>query len=262
MHVTLSLPQPTTTIDRALHSSWNVMAFAMYTESHDQSLRDDIAAANTVLAAQCARRFLRRGEPFDDLHQVARMGLVLAIDRFDPTRGVPFGAYATATMMGELKRHFRDRTWGVHVPRRVKDACGPVATATSVLHGLLGREPTTAEVAASTHLRVATVTEVHLALLARRVSPLTATAQSPRAFSIAPAADDAERVTDRVLLSGMLAGLSARDRRIMELTFFDELTQAQIAARLGLSQVHVGRLLASGLAAMRATAALESTASN
>ncbi|MEQ1699521.1 MAG: sigma-70 family RNA polymerase sigma factor [Ilumatobacteraceae bacterium] len=260
MHVTLY--PPPTNADRVAHSSWNEMAFGRYARTADPSIRDDIAAANTALAAQCARQFLHRGEPFDDLQQVARLGLVLAIDRFDLTRGVPFGAYATATMMGELRRHFRDRTWGVHVPRRVKDVCGAVTDATSTLHGVLGRDPTIAEVAVRTRLTEATVVEVQHALAARRISPLTATALPVHTFGAPPAGDVSESVTDRVLVGEMLGRLGDRDRRILELSFYEELTQAQIAEQLGLSQVHVGRLLAHGLAIMRAAAAVQSAPSN
>lgn len=261
MHVTL-YPPPPTNADRAIHSSWNVMAFGLYAASHDARLRDDIAVANTALAAQCARQFLHRGEPFDDLHQVARLGLVLAIDRFDGSRGVPFGAYATATMMGELRRHFRDRTWGVHVPRRAKDLCGAVAEATSTLQGDLGREPTLAEIALRAALTAATVTDVQRAIQARRIAPLTATSGHSGASGLAATSESVDDVIDRVLVGEMLRELATRERLIIELSFYQEFTQAQIAARLGLSQVHVGRLLANGLATMRATAALASAASN
>lgn len=252
MHVTLYPPPPTTTADRAVHSSWNVMAFGLYAAAPDESLRNDIAAANTGLAAQCARQFLHRGEPFDDLQQVARLGLVLAIDRFDGGRGVPFGAYATATMMGELRRHFRDRTWGVHVPRRAKDLCGAVAQATSSLQGDLGRDPSIAEVALRTALTAATVIEVQQALQARRLAPLTATAGPGRSTATSPIIDVSEQVVDTVLVDAMLRGLTDRERLIVQLTFYEERTQAQIAQQLGLSQVHVGRLIAHALVTMRA----------
>lgn len=253
MHVTLYPPPPTA--DRTILSSWNLMAFAHCTGSPDPWLRDEIASANNALAAHCARRFLHRGEPFDDLQQVARLGLVLAIDRFDGTRGVPFGAYATATIMGELRRYFRDKTWGVHVPRRPKDLCGAVAGATSALQGDLGRHPTISEIAARTALSEATVLEVGMASSARWIASLASTTHAAHSITAKPGAELSDEVVDRVFIDDLLSGLAPRQRRIMELRFYDEYTQSQIAQQLGLSQVHVGRLLAEGLSSMRTTAA-------
>lgn len=260
-HVHTSLSPPLSTADRSALSSWNLMAFALYAASPDPWVRDDIAAANNALATHCARRFVHRGEPFDDLQQVARLGLVLAIDRFDGKRGVPFGAYATATIMGELRRHFRDKTWGVHVPRRPKDLCGAVAGATSALQGDLGRHPTTAEVAARTALTEATVLEVGQAINARWIASLASTTQPVRSLTSMPGGELSDEVVDRVVVGEMLSGLGPRQRQIMELRFYDEFTQSQIAEQMGLSQVHVGRLLAEGLERMRRSAAAKAARS-
>ncbi len=224
---------------------WISEALGRYAVNRDGDLRDEIAQRTLGLATRSARRFGDRGEPHDDLVQVGRIGLLKAIDRYNPDFGVPFGAYATPTILGELRRHFRDHTWSVHVPRRAKDLRPAVNEATSQLTPTLGRSPTIAEIAG--HLKVGedAVIEAIEANGAYRAGPLNPSHEhgidSP-GFAA---------VLDREVVRGLLSKLGPRQRTIIELRYFEELSQAQIAERIGTSQVHVGRLLAACLITLR-----------
>lgn len=228
----------------AADEGWIDEALDRYSMSHDHQLRDEIAARSDWLATRSARRFSDRGEPFDDLAQEARIGLLKAIQRFEPDRNVPFGAYATPTIMGELRRHFRDRTWGVHVPRSAKDPIGAVTTAREDLSRELGRPPLISEIAARVDMSTDSVIEVLEANNAYRTHSIDRV-DSGRVRSVDTALD---AVLDRELLSSLLERLPPRQRSILEMRFLEELTQAQIAVRIGSSQVHVGRLIAASLA--------------
>lgn len=223
---------------------WLRQALSHYAMSRDRVLRDEIAARADWLAIRSARRFSDRGEPFDDLVQEARIGLLKAIERFDQDRGVPFGAYATPTIMGELRRHFRDRTWAVHVPRGSKDIMASVVSARDGMAGELGRPPRVPEIAQRMNLATDTVIE---ALEANDVY-FTRTLQSGGAAHRTPATEPAfEDLLDRVVLSSLLDHLAPRQRKILQMRYFEELTQTEIATRIGTSQVHVGRLIAASL---------------
>ena len=225
---------------------WLLESLVEYSRSHDVGLRDEIAESTAWLATRGARRFADRGEPFDDLVQVARIGLLNAIERFDPTQGVPFGAFATPTIMGELRRYFRDHTWGVHVSRRAKDLRPAVNAATEVLSKELQRSPRVSEIAERMKLPEETVIETLEANNAYRSRTLDQTGRH------APAVDsNLDEVLNRQVIAGLLDRLNPRQRQILYLRFFDELSQAQIAEQIGTSQVHVGRLLASSLAQLR-----------
>ena len=225
---------------------WLHESFDRYVTSRDPDLRDQIAEHTLWLATRGARRFADRGEPFDDLVQVARIGLLNAIDRFDPDHGVPFGAYATPTIMGELRRYFRDHTWGVHVSRRAKDLRPAVNTITEALSKELQRSPRISEIAERMKIPEEAVIEALEANNAYRARPLD------QAGKIAPTVDaNLEAVLNREVITGLLDRLRPRQRQILHLRFFDELSQAQIAEQIGTSQVHVGRLIASSLAELR-----------
>jgi RNA polymerase sigma-B factor len=225
---------------------WLHESFDRYSMSRDPELRDQIAAQTLWLATRGARRFADRGEPFDDLVQVARIGLLNAIDRFDPSHGVPFGAYATPTIMGELRRYFRDHTWGVHVSRRAKDLRPAVNTITEALSKELQRSPRISEIAERMKIPEEAVIEALEANNAYRARPLDQTGK------VVPSVDaDLEAVLNREVIAGLLDRLRPRQRQILQLRFFDELSQAQIADHIGTSQVHVGRLIASSLAELR-----------
>jgi RNA polymerase sigma-B factor len=229
-------------------SEWLEDALVRLAADPQPQLRDEILERANWLAIRGARRFADLGEQFDDLHQVARIGLMKAVDRFDPARGVPFGAYATPTIMGELRRHFRDHTWAVHVPRRAKDLRSTVSAVTERLAGELGRSPKVAEIAKAMNVTVDAVLEVHEANFAYKVRDLdTAVVGS----AVATDDHDFTHVLDKELVGQLLEQLPARERTIVELRFFDGLTQSQIAEKMGMSQVHVGRLLASTLTYLR-----------
>ena len=232
------LPQPDDDV-------WIRQALGRYAITREAALRDEIAERTLWLAARGARRFSGRGEPHDDLIQVGRIGLLKAIDRYDPGFGVPFGAFATPTIVGELRRHFRDHTWSVHVPRRTKDLRPAVNEATSQLSSSLGRSPTVAEIAGHLALGDDAVIEAIEANSAYRAGPL----DPHREHAVDSPEFDA--VLNRELIRGLLDQLGPRQRTIIELRFFDELSQAQIAEKIGISQVHVGRLLAISLSALR-----------
>lgn len=222
---------------------WLRDALDDYAVSRDKGLRDEIAARTEWLATRGARRFSDRGEPFDDLVQEARIGLLKAIDRFDPGRNLQFGVYATPTIMGELRRHFRDRTWAVHVPRGAKDLRAAVATVRDELSRELGRAPRVAEIASRMNLPTDSVIDALEASAAHQTGTLD-TANPGRMSFTERAFDD---VLDREVLASLLERLPSRQRRILHMRFFDGLTQAEIAGRIGTSQVHVGRLIAASV---------------
>ena len=225
---------------------WLRESFDRYWTYRDKNLRDEIAEHTSWLATRGARRFADCGEPFDDLVQVARIGLLNAIDRFDPSQGVPFGAYATPTIMGELRRYFRDHTWGVHVSRRAKDLRPAVNLTIETLHKELQRSPRMSEIAERMKIPEEAVIEALEANNAYRAHTLDQSGKNT------PSVDsNLEAILNREVIAGLLDRLRPRQRQILYLRFFDELSQAQIADKIGTSQVHVGRLIASSLAQLR-----------
>ncbi|HEY7625771.1 MAG TPA: sigma-70 family RNA polymerase sigma factor, partial [Ilumatobacteraceae bacterium] len=179
-------------------------------------------------------------------------GLLNAIDRFDPQQGVPFGAYATPTIMGELRRYFRDHTWGVHVSRRAKDLRPAVNTVNETLAKELQRSPRVAEIAERMHISEEAVIEALEANSAYRAHSLDPSGRGSEGTSVTSAVEtDVETVLNRQVIMRLLDQLRPRERHILYLRFFEELSQAQIAEKIGTSQVHVGRLIASSLAELR-----------
>jgi RNA polymerase sigma-B factor len=217
--------------------------------------REEFTALCLPFASRLARRYRGRGEPLEDLEQVARLGLIKAIDRYDPERG-SFTAYAVITICGEIKRHFRDKTWGVHVPRRVQDLSLEVGHAATTLTGSLSRNPTVAELAG--HLKV-TENRVVDALgssagysPASLNAPVTGTDGASELGDLLGGADaDLESVDDKITVSGLLPKLPARERQILAMRFYGNRTQSEIAAELGISQMHVSRLLSRALGWLR-----------
>ena len=227
-----------------------------YSISRAVPLRDEIVDHTLWIAARSARRFLDRGEPFDDLLQVARLGLLKAIERFDPAHGVQFGAYATPTILGELRRYFRDHTWSVHVPRRAKDMRAAVNAANEELVKRNGRSPQISEIAEHLHTSADAVIEALEANNAYRAHSLDPTSggQPSRQDS------DYDDLLNREVVLQLLGTLRPRERKILYLRFFENMSQEHIAAQIGTSQVHVGRLIASTLRGLRQQ--LESAASD
>lgn len=210
-------------------------------------LRDELITEFTGLAAYFARRYDRRGVPREDLHQVAMLGLVNAVDRFDPEMETRFVSFAGRTIDGEIKRFFRDRTWSVRMPRRLQELHLRVRRASEELSHELGRPPTVKELA--THVGVDT-DEVLAALdagNAYRADSLDRPAPGEEERRTELAATDADApfaaIEHKSLVADLLSSLPDRERRILELRFFHEMSQTEIATEMGISQMHVSRLL-------------------
>ena len=206
------------------------------------------------LVQHLARRFADRGEPVEDLAQVGMIGLIKAVDRFDLDRGVEFSSFATPTIVGEMKRHFRDYSWSVRVPRRLQEMQGQLTAGSAELSQRLGRAPTVAELAEHLHLSEDDVLdglESGRAFSAASLDTPAATdgAALESSFGVDDEALDA--VEYRESLKPLLAALSDRDRTIVMMRFFGNATQSQIASELGISQMHVSRILAKSLATLR-----------
>lgn len=205
------------------------------------------------LAHMVARRYRRAGTDEHDLDQVAFLALVKAVDRFDPERGVAFGTFAGRTIDGELKRHFRDRTWALRVPRSVKDLHLEVRRASEEMEQKLGRSPTVRELADRLGVSTDEVVGALGAASARRVGSLAQTDDDSPAdhISVLGRPDRTADVDDRDQVEHLLAQLGEREREIVRMRFYEHLSQDQIAERVGLSQMHVSRLLRQSFARMR-----------
>ncbi len=222
-----------------------------------QRVRDALVEQHLPLVEHLARRFRNRGEPYDDLVQVATIGLIKSVDRFDPERGVEFSTYATPTIVGEIKRHFRDKGWAVRVPRRLQELRLSLSAATSELSQRNGRSPTVAELA--THLEISDEEVLEGLESANAYSTLSLDAgdqggdEDQMAVVDTLGVDDEglEGVEYRESLKPMLERLPAREKKILLLRFFRGMTQSEIAAEVGISQMHVSRLLARTLAQLR-----------
>lgn len=218
--------------------------------------RDALINRCIPLADHIARKFSGRGEPFDDLSQVARVGLVHAVDRFDLSRGSNFLSFAVPTIMGEVRRYFRDNTWAMRVPRRVKETHLRIGAAVDQLSQRLGRSPTAKEIAAELEVDPDEVTQAVIA--GNAYQPTSIDAASVGRDSDASLLDTLgeeesqfDRVEEYIAVRPLLAGLPERERRILTMRFFESMTQTQIAAQLGISQMHVSRILAKTLARLR-----------
>jgi RNA polymerase sigma-B factor len=215
--------------------------------------REVMITDNLGLAHQLARRFLHRGEPLEDLVQVASMALVKSVDRFDASRGVDFAAFATRTIIGELKRHFRDKGWAVRASRRVQELYLELGHATSTLVQQLGRSPTVAELARMTGSSEEAVLEAIEAGQGYRAASIDASENEDDPLSARMGERDArfDSVEERALLAPALAKLPAREQSILRMRFVQGLTQSEIAVTIGVSQMHVSRLLAASLEQLR-----------
>ncbi|MFI0963032.1 RNA polymerase sigma factor SigF [Streptomyces sp. NPDC021080] len=218
-------------------------------------LRNRLVRMHLPLVEHLARRFRNRGEPLDDLTQVATIGLIKSVDRFDPERGVEFSTYATPTVVGEIKRHFRDKGWAVRVPRRLQELRLALTTATAELSQLHGRSPTVHELAEKLAISEEEVLEGLESANAYSTLSLDVPDtddESPAVADTLGAEDEAlEGVEYRESLKPLLEDLPPREKRILLLRFFGNMTQSQIAQEVGISQMHVSRLLARTLAQLR-----------
>lgn len=228
--------------------------FAAYRSSPNRAVRNELVHRYEHVAERCALRFSGRGEATDDLRQVALIGLIKAVERFDPTMGVAFESYATPTIVGEIKRHFRDRTWRVSVPRRLKELRTQVFSAIDELEQRLERSPTPDEVAALIGIDRETVLETLLANQVYRSSSLEASreqAGDAMEALLAEPESTSERVDRRMEAIEAVQTLGPRDRQILYWRFFEECTQSEIGSRLGVGQVQVSRLLKAALTRLR-----------
>jgi len=224
-------------------------------EDGDRAARGELAERMLPLARSLARRYAGKGEPLDDLEQVASLGLLKAIDRFDVSREVRFATFAVPTIAGELKRHFRDRGWMLRVPREIQELSARVVRSREALTRELGRSPTVPEVATALGTGVEQVLDAVRAADAYRMMSLDEPLAEGAGALDAIGGDDEgyELAEHRVLLRRGLDGLGEREREIVRLRYYEGLTQREIARAVGVSQMHVSRLIRRSIDAMRDT---------
>ena len=228
-----------------------------FARTRDPATREELVKRNMPFARRLALRYRGASESFDDLLQVANLGLLNAIDRFDPRRGIPFTAFASPTILGELKRHFRDRVWTVRVPRGLHDRMAEVDKAITELTKRLQRSPSVGEIAEKLGIEQTDVLEVLEANHNRRPLSLDRPAGGEESSDAPPSdwvGEEDERfelVEGRIALDAALPYLERRERVVLHLRFVEDMTQSQIAERIGHSQMHVSRILRGALARIR-----------
>ncbi|MET9213494.1 MULTISPECIES: SigB/SigF/SigG family RNA polymerase sigma factor [unclassified Nocardia] len=227
-------------------------------DEHHEALRAEVIRRCLPLADHIARKFTGRGEAFDDLEQTARVGLVLAVDRFDVTRGFTFLSFAIPTIMGEVRRHFRDRTWAVHVPRRLKEIQLRIGPATEELSQRLGRMPNAPELAAELEVELDEVTRALVASNGYQTNSIDGITDDDRDNPAPPIADTLgadepcyELTENAIAVAPLIDALPAESKRVLVMRFYENLTQSQIAEHLGVSQMQVSRILAKTLGDLR-----------
>ncbi len=226
-----------------------------YHREGDQEARERALVELMPLVRALATRYAGRGEPLEDLVQVGSIGLIKAVDRFDVDRGVEFASYAVPTIVGEIRRHFRDKAWAMHVPRRLKELSLRLSRTLDQLTVELGRSPSMAELAAAAGVDEEEAIDALDSMNAYTTRSLHAPFEEGSDDSLAEKLGADEQgfteVEDGALVAAGLDALDERERQIVELRFFRELTQSQIASEVGISQMHVSRLLRRALATMR-----------
>jgi len=228
-----------------------------FVRDHEPAIREELVRRHIEFAKRLALRYRGASEPFDDLVQVANLGLLNAVDRFDPGRGVPFTAFASPTILGELKRHFRDRVWTVRVPRGLHDRMAEVDKAMTDLTKELQRSPSVGEIAERLGVEQIDVLEVIEANHNRRPLSLDHpiggedSDESPPTEWIGLEDEGFDLAEGRIALEAALPYLDERERLALHLRFVEDLTQSQIAERIGHSQMHVSRILRGALARIR-----------
>ncbi|MBK5224658.1 MAG: sigma-70 family RNA polymerase sigma factor [Acidimicrobiia bacterium] len=232
--------------------------FHEYRQTRDPEIRAALVDEYWWIVSYVARRYQGRGEPLDDITQVAALGVVAAVGRFDPETGSSFPAFAIPTALGEVRRHFRDKTWRVRVPRRVKDLTVQVTSATEELMSDLGRAPTAEELGDRLNVSAAQIREAWSATAASRpISADTAGREGEDSPSVLDlrmtrSAVDPQGISDnRMLVSELLRSLPQRSQEVVVLRFFEGLSQAEVADRVGISQPHVSRILRTSLRELR-----------
>ncbi|MEI2713729.1 MAG: RNA polymerase sigma factor SigF [Nocardioides sp.] len=220
------------------------------------SARDSLIQLHMPLVEHCARRFRNRGEPLEDLVQVGTIGLIKSVDRFDTERGVEFSTYATPTIIGEIKRYFRDKGWAIRVPRRLQELRMQITSASAELTQSLGRSPTAGELAEQIGCTIEEIVEGMESSNAYSTLSLDATTEhddhsTPMLDAIGVEDVNLEHVEVRESIKPLLDQLEPREKKILMLRFFKNMTQSQIAAEIGVSQMHVSRLLTRTLTRLR-----------
>jgi RNA polymerase sigma-B factor len=223
--------------------------FRQYKATGDPEVRDQLIVSHLNLVRFLASKFKNRGEPLDDLIQVGTIGLIKAIDRFDPSRGLEFTTYATPTILGEIKRHFRDKGWSVRVPRRLQELSAKVNQANDELTNELSRSPSVEEIAKRVGASVDDVLEAMESSSAYSSVPLEGGGSSddddaPSVIDHYATEDENLAASDdRIVLEDAIRDFSPREKDVIRMRFFEGMTQVEIAERLGISQVQVSRLL-------------------
>jgi RNA polymerase sigma-B factor len=226
-------------------------------EASRLAARDGLVALHLPLVEHCARRFRNRGEPFEDLVQVGTIGLIKSIDRFDLGRGVEFSTYATPTIIGEIKRYFRDKGWAIRVPRRLQELRMQIGATTAELTQVLGRSPTPRELAEGIGCSVEEIVEGIESSNAYSTLSLDATDDSGEDGGVSMLEviglddDELEQIEIRESIKPLIEALPSREKQILLLRFFKNKTQSEIASEIGVSQMHVSRLLSRTLAQLR-----------
>ena len=273
-----SLAKPLQTVTELVAPSASTRSAAVQSDSYDDIVemflalsqmpaesdeyarqRERIVTRCLPLADHVARYFCRRGENLEDLTQVARLGLMNAVNRFDPAKGPSFIGYAIPTMMGEVRRYFRDFSWGMRVPRRLRDLYVQISRATADLAQNLGRAPTASELSQVLGVSHEEVVECLVAGDAYRLesldAPIRADNSGNRGRLVADAIGDIDpqidHITDREAVRALVAALPEGEREVLYMRFFESMTQSQIAERIGVSQMQVSRILARTLQCLR-----------
>jgi RNA polymerase sigma-B factor len=242
----------------------NAQLFAVFgdeqaTRATRMTAREGLVRLHLPLVEHCARRFRNRGEPLEDLVQVGTIGLIKAIDRFDLDRGVEFSTYATPTIIGEIKRHFRDRGWAIRVPRRLQELRMQIGAATAELTQSLGRSPTPRELAEALDCSVEDIVEAiesgnAYSTLSLDVADEGGDEGGSSMLDLIGIDDEGlEHIEIRESIKPLLEALPTREKRILLLRFFKNRTQSEIAEEIGVSQMHVSRLLSRTLDQLRAS---------
>jgi len=225
-----------------------------YARNQDPALCEELVRSYRHLAVSLARRMSRRVRERDDVTQVAMLGLLKAVNRFDPDRGVSFGTFAWRTIEGEVKRFYRDSSWTMHVPRSLQERSVMITGTIDELASELGRSPSVADVARSLSLTDEEVIEVFELQRACRALSLDVPDTDDDVGASVQVGDDDENFSlaeDRHVLADLIACLPPREQTVVKLRFVDQLTQTEIAARVGVSQMHVSRLLSRSLSRLR-----------
>ena len=222
-------------------------------EASREQVREELVAMHLPLVRHIAQRYTDRGEPFDDVVQAGTIGLIHAVDRYEPERGAAFSTYAVPTIIGSIRRHFRDSTWSMKVPRRLQELRGRIDAAHDQLAQELGRSPTVAEIARRADLDPQDVLDALELAHARELAPLDP--PTSEGSSIADRIGDVDAslaaVEDRATVERLMNTLPERERAIVAMRFFDGMSQSQIADQVGISQMHVSRLLTQSLNRLR-----------